>query len=93
MLDWKVLSLDDRFHIEADLNWALKCIGITGILAVWIMPAKVLHWRLRVQSSWCTGKTRTAIYVALDQAIARAGITAPLNAITLCELPTKLSPV
>ena len=88
MPNWKELSADDRWHIENDLMWALRHAWIWGALTRWVSPSKLPHWQLAVQTSWCKDKPPEAANLALEQAMERAGITAPKHAITLCAPPT-----
>jgi hypothetical protein len=83
MPDWTDLSIKDRAHIEHNLTLSLNHLGIKGALTRWSKPSKLPHWQLVIQTSWCVDKQRNAVAQALDQAMARADIQAPLNGIIL----------
>jgi hypothetical protein len=83
MPDWTALSVEDRAYIEDRLMRALNYIGVKGALTRWNEPTKLPYWQLVIQSSWRADKQRHVVAQALDQAMARADIQAPLNSIIL----------
>ena len=89
MRNWLDLSEDEREEIENELLAALNSIGVKGAMAHWSSPGLLPHWRLTIETSWCAGKSRNDISRALEQAMARADIQAPVNGIHLKNLHGK----
>jgi hypothetical protein len=83
MHDWTALSEDERKDIENKVMVALKSVGIKGAVTRWNKPAQLPHWQLIIQTSWCERQSRSDILSVRDQAMARADIQAPTNAVIL----------
>jgi len=89
MRNWLALSEDERTDIENGLKAALNSIGIKGAITGWSGPGHLPHWRLTLETSWCANKSRNDISRALEQAMARADIQAPVNGVHLKDLPER----
>ena len=83
MQDWTNLYEEERRDIENKIMRALSSIGIKGGVSRWNMPAQLPHWQLIIQTSWCADKSRREVSLALEQAMARADIQAPMNGVIL----------
>ena len=83
MSDWTNLYEEERRDIESKLMIALNSIGITGTVTRWNMPSHLPHWQLVIQTSWCADKPHQTVALALEQAMARADIQAPMCAVIL----------
>ena len=83
MQDWQAVSVEDRWHIEEDLVWALGQEGVEGTRMSWIPPSKVSHWQLIIETSWCSVKAMRSTRETLQHAMARVSIQTPPNAISL----------
>jgi hypothetical protein len=83
MPDWTDLYEEERRDIESKLMIALSSIGIKGAMTRWNMPSQLPHWQLVIQTSWCADKPHHDVALALEQAMARADIQAPLGAVIL----------
>lgn len=83
MQNWAALSEDDRNDIENKVLAALNSIGIKDTIAQWNKPAKLPHWQLIIETSWCSSKSRSDVVIARDQAMARADIQRPMNGVVL----------
>ena len=83
MRDWTALSEDEIKNIEAKIVAALNTIGIKVAKARWNMPGPLPHWQLMIETPWCASMSRNDVDRALEQAMARAGIQAPINGIIL----------
>jgi hypothetical protein len=83
MPNWSALSEDDRNDMENKVVASLNSIGIKGAVARWNMPAELPHWQLIIETSWCASKAPNDVARSRDQAMARAGIYAPMNGVIL----------
>ena len=83
MRDWTALSEEERNDIESKLKAALNSIGIEGAVTRWNKPAPPPHWQLVIETSWCDKQPRSNIMIARDQAMARADIEGPRDAVIL----------
>ncbi len=89
MRNWLALSEDERKDIENNLMAALNSIGIKGAVTRWSSPGHLPHWRLTIETSWCANKSRNDVSRALEQAMARVDIEAPINGVLLRVLHEK----
>jgi len=83
MADWTALSEDERKDIKNKLIAALNSLGIKGATAWWNKAAKLPHWQLIIQTSWCERQSRSEVLRVRDQAIARADVQGPMNGVIL----------
>jgi hypothetical protein len=83
MADWTSLSAVERNDIEHKLIAALNSIGIKVAVTRWNVPSQLPHWQLLIETSWCKEHIRSEILIALDQAMARADVQAPINGVIL----------
>jgi hypothetical protein len=83
MPDWTALSEYERNNIEAKIVAALNSNGIRAAIARWNKPGPLPHWQLMLETPWCASMSRDDVARALEQAMARADISGPVNGVTL----------
>jgi hypothetical protein len=86
---WTTLSEDERNDIANKLIAALNSIGIKGTTARWNVHTRSPRWQLTIESPWCANKSRSGVSRALEQAMARTDIQAPINGVILKSSPKK----
>ena len=83
MRDWTNLSGEERAGIEDALKTALNGLGIKGATTRWVKPAKLPHWQLIIQTTWCDRQSRSDVLRVRDQAMARADVQGPMQCVIL----------
>jgi len=86
--DWSDLTLDQRNDIKGKIIAALDYLAIKDAVVNWTQPDQLPHWQRIIEAPWCSRVSRDDVSRAREQAIKRAGISAPMNGIVL-KAPSK----
>jgi hypothetical protein len=83
LVDWSVLTKDQREDIEYRIRLALGFIAVSGVTARWNSPGQLPHWQLIIETPWCSNKSPRAVARARKHAIKIAKLKVPKNGVVL----------